>query len=194
MSVVLFLTPMTFLTPMSLRQHLGPHGVAGVQGVVVDDERAADARGHRGVVLDEGLLGQLEVVGCGDDHRVRPGLVGVVAEEDDLPGAARSGAGHDGDLPLRDTGNRGDHVALFLAQQAGELPRPSHGHEGVHAAVDKVLCDRFQALQVDLVVLRKGVTSAGMTPRTSAAVIMILPPLRTVVSFCVARRPACSQC
>jgi hypothetical protein len=90
------------------------------------------------------------------DDRGGPGGFGFLTEEDDLPGAAGGCACDDGDPPGGTCGKGGDDVPLLFTQEVAKLAGPAGGHDGVNAVLYEIAGDPFESLQVDCIVIGRG--------------------------------------
>jgi len=112
-------------------------------------------------MIDDGLFGELEVVGRGGDDRGGSGGFGILTEDYGLPGAAGGCPGDNRD-PSGGTAGKGCYNVPFLfPQQVAELAGPAGSHDGMNAVLYEVIGYPFESLQVDLVVICKGSDDGG---------------------------------
>ena len=136
------------------RDQRGREAVAGVQRVVVDDDRQDVCSGD---VLEEPVehvVGDPEVERRHEDRRVRAGRRRVPGQLDRLPRRARGRAGEDRHLAGRLRDDDLGHEPPLVAGEVREFARPARRHDPVDAAVDDVAHDAPEGVDVHLASVR----------------------------------------
>ena len=108
-------------------------------------------------MLDQGRIGELEVVRRGHDDRIRSRLVRLIAEKDYLARAARGGSRDDGNLsPLPRAPTAATTSRFSSRSRLGNSPVPPTGMRACTPLSMQEPRDLLHALQIHLILFRKG--------------------------------------